>query len=90
MRVAGSGASEGACCDVIRISHGLTQMVEVKATKEALFKPQKLVREQLQRLQQIALANSVTPFLAIRFKNRGWLELDISNEIPKSIEYINT
>ena len=89
IRIAGSGSSEGAPCDVIMID-GKTYLVEVKATKEVCYKPQKIVREQLQRLQQIALSNSVTAFLAIRFKHRGWLELDISNEIPKRIEYINT
>lgn len=82
MRVAGSGASEGACCDVIRMSQDSTYMVEVKATKDEVFKPTKTVKEQLEWLRKQALHVHAVPLLAIRFKNRGWVEQDITYEVP--------
>ena len=84
VRVAGSGASEGACCDVIRIAGG-TYLVEVKATKEAVFKPVKSVKEQLEKLREQAMSVHAVPMLAIRFKNRGWSEINMTGGVPESV-----
>lgn len=85
VRVAGSGASEGACCDVVRISNGKTYLAEIKATRDAVFKPNSKVVEQLQDLRQTALKIRAVPVLVIRFKNRNWAEIDLTGNVPKYV-----
>jgi len=82
VRVAGSGASEGAPCDVVTIANGKTYLVEVKAIKAAEYRIPKIVRQQLEDLRKVALSHQVTPMLVVRFKNRGWVERDITYEVP--------
>ncbi len=89
VRVAGSGASEGACCDVILLDER-AYLVEVKTTKEPIFKLTNVVKQQLTFLREQALRVNAVPLLAIRFKNRGWREINISSGIPPNIEYVNT
>ena len=70
VRVAGSGASSGACCDVITVAER-TCLVEVKATKEPIFRLTKIIKEQLEflREQHQKHLDSQHPNLSQQFKD---------------------
>ncbi len=83
-RVAGSGSRREAICDVVLFKEGKTYLVEVKSTLKKKFYVGKS-REQLEKLQSIAVKHGTIPLLAIRFKRREWNEirLDQIQGIPK-------
>jgi len=74
-RVAGSGSGKNAVCDCILFRDGKVFLVEVKATKEKKFYYRKPVREQLERMKEVAMRHGAIPLLVIKFKNRGWEEV---------------
>ena len=86
MRIAGSGSSSGAYCDCIIIQDGQTTLVEVKSCKGKVLHVRAAVRKQLVTLQEVCTQYIAQPVLAIRFKNRGWKEVELT-EIPKKVEY---
>jgi len=71
-RVAGSGSGRQAVCDCILFKQGQVYLVEVKATKKPEFKPNKQIREQLERMKIVAVKQNIEPMMAIKWKNRGW------------------
>jgi len=87
-RIAGSGSGKEAVCDCISFIDGKTNLVEVKATKEKVFYVRKNVREQLDLLKKTALQNNAIPILAIKFKQRGWNNIQLEDELPNKIQYI--
>ena len=86
MRIAGSGSSTGAFCDCIVIQDGQTALVEVKACKGKVLYITTAVYKQLATLQEVCKKYIAKPVLAIRFKNRGWREVELT-KIPKKVEY---
>ena len=86
MRIAGSGSSEGAYCDCIVLQDGKTALVEVKSCRGKVFYVRSSVRRQLTTLVEVCTRYIATPVLCIRFKNRGWKEVFLT-EIPKEVEY---
>jgi len=86
-RIAGSGSARDAVCDCILFKEGIAYLVEVKATKYPVFYSRAYVREQLGRMQSTALKQQVHALLAIKFKNRGWKQLDITEKIPEVIKW---
>jgi Holliday junction resolvase len=86
MRIAGSGSSSGAYCDCIVIQDGKTTLVEVKSCKGTVLYVTSPVHKQLATLLEVCKKYIAKPVLAIRFKNRGWREIDL-DEIPKKVEY---
>lgn len=71
-RVAGSGSGRDAVCDCILFKDGKVFLVEVKATKEKKLYFRKKLKEQLQRMKEVAKKHGVSSMLAVKFKNRGW------------------
>ena len=88
IRVAGSGASIGAPCDVLTVHNNLTSLVEVKSCKDAVFYVRKHVRQQLEELKIACTEHGGTPVLAVRFKNRKWVEVDITKGLPIKVEVV--
>jgi Holliday junction resolvase len=86
VRIAGSGASIGAPCDSITLHENHANLVEVKSCKGTVFYVREKVRKQLEALRQACIEHGGKPILAIRFKNRKWLELDISEGLPNKVE----
>lgn len=86
-RIAGSGSAKQSVADCILIKDGQTFLVEIKATKASTLNIRASVREQLERMQQKARENGVQALLAVRFKGKGWQQVDITNEIPKSVNW---
>ena len=70
--VAGSGSGREAVCDCILFKDGKVFLVEVKATKEKKFYMRKCVRDQLQRMRDVAVKNNVECMLAVKLKRKGW------------------
>ena len=85
-RIAGSGSAKEAVCDCILIKEGTTFLVEVKTTKLPVFYLRKHIKEQLEKMQATALKQEIHALLAIKFKNRGWQQLDITEKIPEVIK----
>jgi len=77
-RVAGSGVGINAVCDCVLFRNGKVYLVEVKATKEKKFYYRKKIREQLDRMKEVALKQGVGCLLAIKFKQRGWEEIGVN------------
>lgn len=73
-RIAGSGCGVNAVCDCVLFRDGKVYLVEVKATKEKKFYYRKAVREQLERMKEVAVKHNAIPLLAVKFKGRGWEE----------------
>jgi len=71
-RVAGSGSGAGAVCDCILFKEGRVYLVEVKATKLAKLCLRSVVKEQLDKMKEVAKRSNVGALLAIRYKYRGW------------------
>lgn len=71
-RIAGSGSGQESVCDCILFKDGKVFLVEVKATKEKKFYMRKGVREQLQRMKEVAVKNNVECMLAVKLKRQGW------------------
>ncbi|OVE74885.1 hypothetical protein BVX95_00925 [archaeon D22] len=71
-RVAGSGSGQNAVCDCILFKEGSVYLVEVKATKESKLYIRKGVKEQLDKMVEVAGRSNVKAMLAIKFKHRGW------------------
>lgn len=86
MRIAGSGSSVGAVCDCVVLSNHKTYFVDVKSSRDKTFYSRKPVREQLEKLRQACLKHGGTPLLALRFKNRKWIEVDITKVVPSKVE----
>lgn len=86
MRIAGSGKSLGAICDCIVIDKGKTSLVEVKACKGTVLYVRETIKQQLTQMRNICLMHSITPIVAVRFKNRQWLEVNIKESVPSKIE----
>jgi Holliday junction resolvase len=76
-RIAGSGSGQNAVCDCILFRDGSVFLVEVKATKEAKFYYRKQIREQLEKMVEVAKESNVKALLAIKFKHRGWEEREL-------------
>ena len=72
LRVAGSGSGSEAVCDCILFKEGKVVLVEVKATKFNQFKLKKHIREQLERMKEVAKKNNVECLLAVKYKRRSW------------------
>ncbi|MBN1156465.1 hypothetical protein JXA85_02530, partial [Candidatus Woesearchaeota archaeon] len=70
VRVAGSGASVGAPCDVLTVSESRPCLVEVKTCKEPVFYVRSHIREQLENLRRACFNHGGRAVLAVRFKNR--------------------
>ena len=73
-RVAGSGSGQNAVCDCILFKDGEVWLVEVKATKEPKFYLRANIKEQLDKMVDIAKRSNVRALLAIKYKHRGWDE----------------
>lgn len=73
-RIAGSGSGENAVCDCILFKEGEVWLVEVKATKEPQFYERAKIKEQLNRMTNVAKERNVRALLAIKFKYKGWEE----------------
>ncbi|MEA2036276.1 MAG: hypothetical protein U9O94_02120 [Nanoarchaeota archaeon] len=71
-RVAGSGSGREAVCDCVLFKDGKVYLVEVKATKEKKFYMRKGIREQLQRMKEVAEKSNVEWMLAVKLKRQGW------------------
>ncbi len=71
-RVAGSGSGQQAVCDCVLFKEGKVYLVEVKATKEPKFYLRAVIKEQLDRMQEVAKRSNVGALLAIKFKYKGW------------------
>ena len=76
-RVAGSGSGQYAVCDCVLFKEGKVFLVEVKATKEPKFYFRRLIKEQLDRMTNVAKERNVGALLAIKFKHRGWEVRDL-------------
>lgn len=87
MRIAGSGKSDGAICDCVVIDNHKVKFVEVKACKDEVFYVRADIKKQLSHLRAACLLYNLKAGLAIRFKNRGWVEVDISRDIPNKVKY---
>jgi len=77
-RVAGSGSAKDSVCDCILFKEGKVFLVEVKATKEEKLYMRKGIKDQLDRMKEVALKHGVIPLLAVKFKGRGWDLREIS------------
>ena len=73
-RIAGSGSGQYAVCDCILFKDDQVFLVEVKATKEPKFYLRALVKEQLNKMINVAKERHVRAILAIKYKHRGWTE----------------
>jgi len=71
-RVAGSGSGRNAVCDCILFKDGKVFLVEVKATKEKKLYFRKKLKEQLQRMKEVAEKSNVECLLAVKLKRQGW------------------
>lgn len=79
-RVAGSGSGADAVCDCVLFREGKVFLVEVKATKAAKFCFRSYVKEQLDRMTSVARKCNVGALLAIKYKYRGWQEVDLNED----------
>ncbi len=86
-RIAGSGSSQQAVCDCVLFKDGFGYLVEVKATKLPVFYMRKHVREQLLKMKLVALQQRVHALLAIKFKYRGWKQIDITEDMPEVVKW---
>ena len=73
-RVAGSGSGQYAVCDCILFKENVVYLVEVKATKEPKLYIRAGVKEQLDKMVNVAKKSNVRALLAIKYKHRGWEE----------------
>ncbi len=73
-RVAGSGSGSNAVCDCVLFKDGEVFLVEVKATKEAKFYLRAGIKEQLDKMVEVAKKSNVRALLAIKFKHKCWDE----------------
>lgn len=78
-RVAGSGSGKESVCDCILFKDGKVFLVEVKATKEKKFYMRKGIREQLQKMKEVADKSNVECMLAVKLKKQGWEFYDNPN-----------
>ena len=78
-RIAGSGSGKEAVCDCILFKEDKVFLVEVKATKEKKFYMRTHIKEQLQRMKEIAVKHNVNYMLALKFKRRGWKMFENEN-----------
>ena len=85
-RIAGSGSAKEAVCDCILLMDKKCFLVEVKSTKDKKFYVRSHIRLQLEQMQAVALRQGVNSLLAIKFKHRGWKQIDISEQIPVAVE----
>jgi Holliday junction resolvase len=76
-RVAGSGSGADAVCDCVLFREGKVYLVEVKATKAPKFYFRGYIKEQLDRMKTVAKQSNVGALLAIKYKYRGWEEVDL-------------
>lgn len=79
-RVAGSGSGTDAVCDCVLFKEGSVFLVEVKATKEPTFYFRSLIKEQLNKMINVATKSNVRAMLAIKYKRRGWEYHDITGK----------
>lgn len=84
-RVAGSGSAQKAVCDCILFRDNNSFLVEVKATKEKKFYVRTHVREQLETMRTTALKHNIQALLALKFKYRGWKQINITEKIPEVV-----
>ena len=84
-RVAGSGSAKDAVCDCVLFRDGRSFLVEVKATKDKTFYVRKNIRKQLETMRAVALKHNVNAVLAVKFKYRGWKQLNITEKIPEVV-----
>ena len=84
-RVAGSGSAKEAVCDCVLFRDGKSFLVEVKATKDKTFYVRTHVRKQLEIMKNIARKQGISSLLAVKFKRRGWKQLDITEKIPEVV-----
>lgn len=73
-RVAGSGSGQNAVCDCILFKDGEVFLVEVKATKEPKLYLRAGIKEQLDKMVNVAKRSHVRALLAVKYKYRGWEE----------------
>ena len=85
-RVAGSGRKKQSVADCILFRDNVC-LVEVKATKDEVFRVTARTRRQLERMVTVCHRHGLQPLLAIRFKRRGWKEVDLYNGIPKKVSF---
>jgi Holliday junction resolvase len=74
LRIAGSGMQEMADCDLISLTFSNKHLIEVKATKEKKYCFCGKQRNNL--LQSCSQVNAV-PWLAVRFKRRKWVFVNL-------------
>lgn len=87
LRIAGSGAGKEAVCDTILFCNGKTYLVEVKATREQVFYVRSHIKEQLNKLYDAAIKNSLISLLAIKFKYKGWSLIPVTKDMHNKIKY---
>lgn len=87
-RVAGSGSGKEAVCDCILFKDGKVFLVEVKATKEKKFYLRKNVKEQLQRMKNVAEKSNVECMLAVKLKRQGWVFYENGEVLQSSTHYV--
>ena len=73
-RAAGSGVGKNAVCDVVFINEGKPYLIEIKATKFVKFC---FSGEQRENLLRTAAKCSAVPLLAVRFKRRNWVVVNL-------------
>ena len=76
-RIAGSGKGVKSICDCILFKNGKVYLVEVKATKEKSLIMRTNIKLQLERMKKVAEEHNVIPLLAIKYKRRGWEEIEL-------------
>jgi Holliday junction resolvase len=86
-RVAGSGSAQDAVCDCVLFRDGKGFLVEVKSTRDKVFYVRRHIRAQLGIMQQKALEQGIFALLAVKFKHRGWQEINITDDIPEVIRW---
>jgi Holliday junction resolvase len=84
-RVAGSGSAKEAVCDCVLFRDGKSFLVEVKSTRDKTFYVRTHIRIQLELMMQTAKKQGINALLAVKFKYRGWKQLDITEQIPEVI-----
>lgn len=82
--MAGSGSRQEAICDVVLFKNEKVYLVEVKSTRAKKYYPSSRP-EQFAKLRTVALAHHTIPLLAVKFKNREWKEIDLTEGIPKVV-----
>jgi Holliday junction resolvase len=82
-RVAGSGLSEKAICDLIAVKKGKVFFIECKSRKKVYYPKEHL--EQLNELREKAKKCRAKPILAVKLNYKDWKLIDISRKIPEKV-----